>query len=139
MEVKWNFRISEYAYSEHKCKFRDSTSMYVRYIGSRDWEHHKLCLPSLCSRNPIPPIPTHLNSDSLQQVTASDGDKDRPQNIVYFLTGQGIDPDTPANSKFDINRTTGEIYVLKVWHSIGTIGIGYVQADSKVVRRVVYN
>lgn len=25
------------------------------------------------------------------QVTATDGDKDRPQNIVYFLTGQGID------------------------------------------------
>jgi hypothetical protein len=47
-------------------------------------------------------------------VTATDGDKDRPQNIVYFLTGQGIDPDNPANSKFDINRTTGEIFVLKV-------------------------
>lgn len=49
-----------------------------------------------------------------EQVTATDGDKDRPQNIVYFLTGQGIDPDNPANSKFDINRTTGEIFVLKV-------------------------
>lgn len=49
-----------------------------------------------------------------KQVTATDGDKDRPQNIVYFLTGQGIDPDNPANSKFDINRTTGEIFVLKV-------------------------
>ncbi|XP_059351786.1 neural-cadherin-like [Daphnia carinata] len=47
------------------------------------------------------------------QVTATDGDKDREQKIVYFLTGQGIDPDNPANSKFDINRTTGEIYVLK--------------------------
>ncbi|XP_044596396.1 neural-cadherin isoform X6 [Cotesia glomerata] len=47
------------------------------------------------------------------QVMATDGDKDRPQNIVYFLTGQGIDPNNPANSKFDINRTTGEIYVLK--------------------------
>lgn len=45
---------------------------------------------------------------------ATDGDKDRPQNIVYFLTGQGIDPDNPSNSKFDINRTTGEIFVLKV-------------------------
>lgn len=33
---------------------------------------------------------------------------------MYFLTGQGIDPDNPANSKFDINRTTGEIFVLKV-------------------------
>lgn len=48
------------------------------------------------------------------QVTATDGDKDRPQNIVYFLTGQGIDADNPSNSKFDINRTTGEIFVLRV-------------------------
>lgn len=56
--------------------------------------------------------PTHT------QVTATDGDKDRPQNIVYFLTGQGIDPDNPANSKFDINRTTGEIFVLKVSSTI---------------------
>ncbi|XP_076394562.1 neural-cadherin isoform X3 [Megachile rotundata] len=47
------------------------------------------------------------------EVIATDGDKDRPNNIVYFLTGQGIDPDNPANSKFDINRTSGEIYVLK--------------------------
>ena len=29
------------------------------------------------------------------------------------MTGQGIDPDQPDQSKFDINRTTGEIYVLK--------------------------
>nr|CAH7741799.1 unnamed protein product [Callosobruchus chinensis] len=49
----------------------------------------------------------------LMQVRINYGDKDRPQNIVYFLTGQGIDPDNPANSKFDINRTTGEIFVLK--------------------------
>lgn len=55
------------------------------------------------------------------QVTATDGDKDRPQNIVYFLTGQGIDPDNPANSKFDINRTTGEIFVLKVSDVFKTI------------------
>ena len=48
------------------------------------------------------------------QVTATDGDVDRPINIVYFLTGQGIDPDNTANSKFDINRTTGDIFVLKV-------------------------
>lgn len=57
--------------------------------------------------------PTHTQHTRMQ-VTATDGDKDRPQNIVYFLTGQGIDPDNPANSKFDINRTTGEIFVLKV-------------------------
>ncbi|XP_045472649.1 neural-cadherin isoform X1 [Harmonia axyridis] len=50
---------------------------------------------------------------SVLRVMATDGDKDRPHNIVYFLTGQGIDPDNPANSKFDINRTTGEIFVLK--------------------------
>ncbi|QQP57284.1 Uncharacterized protein FKW44_002211 [Caligus rogercresseyi] len=43
----------------------------------------------------------------------TDGDKDREHNIVYFLTGQGIDPDQPDQSKFDINRTTGEIFVLK--------------------------
>lgn len=53
-------------------------------------------------------------NDVLKQVTATDGDKDRNNSIVYFLTGQGIDPDNPTNSKFDINRTTGEIYVLKV-------------------------
>lgn len=53
-----------------------------------------------------------------KQVTATDGDKDRQQNIVYFLTGQGIDPDNPSNSKFDINRTTGEIFVLKVSYLI---------------------
>lgn len=47
-------------------------------------------------------------------MNATDGDRDRPQSIVYFLTGQGIDPDNPQNSKFDINRTSGEIYVLKV-------------------------
>lgn len=56
----------------------------------------------------------YLQHFFLIQVTATDGDKDRQQNIVYFLTGQGIDPDNPANSKFDINRTTGEIFVLKV-------------------------
>lgn len=48
------------------------------------------------------------------QVTAVDGDRDRPQDILYFLTGPGVDPDDPVNSKFKINRTTGEIFVLKV-------------------------
>nr|CAD7597146.1 unnamed protein product [Timema genevievae] len=47
------------------------------------------------------------------QVTANDADKDRPLDIMYFLTGQGIDSDNPANSKFDINRTSGDIFVLK--------------------------
>ncbi len=35
-------------------------------------------------------------------MTASDGDKDRPENIVYFLTGQGIDPDRKRLSSFFI-------------------------------------
>ena len=48
------------------------------------------------------------------QVTATGGDKNRLENIVYFLTGQGIDTDRPDQSKFDINKTTGEIFVLKV-------------------------
>ena len=39
-------------------------------------------------------------------MTAKDGDRDRPENIVYFL-------DT-NNDMFDVNRTTGEISVLKV-------------------------
>ena len=40
------------------------------------------------------------------QVTAKDGDRDRPENIVYFLDIN--------NDMFDVNRTTGEISVLKV-------------------------
>ncbi|CAG0914580.1 unnamed protein product, partial [Notodromas monacha] len=55
------------------------------------------------TRQPIP----------LLQVQATDGDKDRPEDIVYFLTGQGVDPDNPENNKFAINRTTGAIYVLR--------------------------
>ena len=58
--------------------------------------------------------PPGCNSMMFVQVTATDGDKDRPENIVYFLTGQGIDTDRPDQSKFDINKTTGEIFVLKV-------------------------
>ena len=48
------------------------------------------------------------------KVTATDGDKDRPENIVYFLTGRGIDNVRPDQATFDINKTTGEIFVLKV-------------------------
>ena len=59
-------------------------------------------------------ITSWLLTLSSLQVTATDGDKDRPENIVYFLTGQGIDTDRPDQSKFDINKTTGEIFVLKV-------------------------
>ncbi|XP_055930144.1 neural-cadherin-like isoform X5 [Argiope bruennichi] len=50
---------------------------------------------------------------SVLKVTATDGDRDRKPDIVYFLTGQGVDDQDPANSKFAINTTTGEIYVLK--------------------------
>uniref|UniRef100_T1DFT0 Putative cadherin n=1 Tax=Cupiennius salei TaxID=6928 RepID=T1DFT0_CUPSA len=50
---------------------------------------------------------------SVMKVTATDGDRDRKPDIVYFLTGQGVDDQDPANSKFAINTTTGEIYVLK--------------------------
>ncbi|KAG8172031.1 hypothetical protein JTE90_020796 [Oedothorax gibbosus] len=46
------------------------------------------------------------------QVHATDGDLDRNSDILYFLTGQGIE-DRPENSKFAINDTSGEIYVLK--------------------------
>ena len=40
------------------------------------------------------------------QVTAKDGDRDRPENIVYFLD--------IATEMFEVNRTTGWISVLKV-------------------------
>ena len=42
-------------------------------------------------------------------MSAKDGDRDRPENIVYFLQGKGSNM-----SMFDIDRTTGEISVLKV-------------------------
>jgi hypothetical protein len=48
------------------------------------------------------------------QVTANDADVDRPNNIIYFLTGPGINAENPAESNFDINKATGEIFVLKV-------------------------
>lgn len=48
------------------------------------------------------------------QVTANDGDVDRPNNIIYFLTGPGINAENPSESNFDINKATGEIFVLKV-------------------------
>ena len=51
-------------------------------------------------------------------MKANDGDKDRTDSIVYFLSGQGIDADRPDQSKFDINKTSGEIYVLKVRNTV---------------------
>ena len=47
------------------------------------------------------------------QVAVNDDGNYHEHKIVYSLTGQGIHPDLPDQSKFDINKTTGEIYVLK--------------------------
>lgn len=44
------------------------------------------------------------------QVSATDGDRDRPQNIVYFLTENAGDK---SDRFFSINPTTGEIFVEK--------------------------
>uniref|UniRef100_A0A182HXX7 Cadherin domain-containing protein n=1 Tax=Anopheles arabiensis TaxID=7173 RepID=A0A182HXX7_ANOAR len=46
-------------------------------------------------------------------VTASDADVERPKNIIYFLTGPGIDIENPSDSNFDINKDTGEIFVFQ--------------------------
>jgi len=54
------------------------------------------------------------NEISSSQVTANDADVDRPNNIIYFLTGPGINAENPSESNFDINKATGEIFVLKV-------------------------
>lgn len=51
---------------------------------------------------------------TVPQVTANDADVDRPNNIIYFLTGPGINAENPSESNFDINKATGEIFVLKV-------------------------
>ena len=48
------------------------------------------------------------------KVVATDGDRDREQDIVYFLTGQGIYVENPDQSQFEVNRTSGEIFVRKV-------------------------
>jgi hypothetical protein len=55
-----------------------------------------------------------LSPPSETQVTANDADVDRPNNIIYFLTGPGINAENPSESNFDINKATGEIFVLKV-------------------------
>ncbi|RWS24798.1 Pt1-cadherin-like protein, partial [Leptotrombidium deliense] len=47
------------------------------------------------------------------QVHAIDPDVDRPQGMVYFITGQGADDSPPKKRKFSINATTGEIYILQ--------------------------
>lgn len=45
----------------------------------------------------------------LTQVSATDGDRDRPQNISYFLLDQGT---SDKNGRFfSINSSSGEIYV----------------------------
>lgn len=57
------------------------------------------------------------------QVTASDADVERPNNIIYFLTGPGIDIENPSESNFDINKATGEIFVLKVGRRLNDQGV----------------
>ncbi|XP_054289195.1 neural-cadherin-like [Macrosteles quadrilineatus] len=47
------------------------------------------------------------------QVNVTDADVDRPKDVVYFLTGPGVDADEPSSGKFSINKTSGEVYVLK--------------------------
>ncbi|KAG1685476.1 Neural-cadherin [Nymphon striatum] len=89
-------------------------------------ENYTVVVISVKDVNDLPPVfssaiyeTTVTEEDSrnlpklILKVTASDGDRDRPQNIVYFLTGQGIDEKDKEKSNFAINSTSGEIYVLK--------------------------
>nr|CAD7425766.1 unnamed protein product [Timema monikensis] len=99
----------------------------LRLVASVDMkENHTMVVIHVKDVNDNPPLferPTYRTQITEEddrnlpkrvlQVTANDADKDRPLDIVYFLTGQGIDSDNPENSKFDINRTSGEIFVLK--------------------------
>ncbi|XP_066976565.1 neural-cadherin-like isoform X1 [Macrobrachium rosenbergii] len=53
-------------------------------------------------------LPKHILT-----VTVTDGDYDRPQNVVFSLSGQGIDVENPENSHFHIVPSTGEVFVRK--------------------------
>ncbi|XP_064117207.1 neural-cadherin-like isoform X1 [Macrobrachium nipponense] len=46
-------------------------------------------------------------------VKVTDGDVDRPPDVVFSLSGQGIDVGDPKNSYFEINPSSGDIYVRK--------------------------
>ncbi|KAK7066553.1 Cadherin, partial [Halocaridina rubra] len=46
-------------------------------------------------------------------VTVTDGDMDRPYNMVFSLSGEGIDVQNPDNSHFEIMPSSGEVYVRK--------------------------
>ncbi|XP_049790107.1 neural-cadherin-like [Schistocerca nitens] len=46
-------------------------------------------------------------------VKAVDGDTERPHDVVYFITGPGVDPDNPAAGNFRIDPKTGDIFILK--------------------------
>ncbi|XP_068201441.1 neural-cadherin-like isoform X2 [Palaemon carinicauda] len=46
-------------------------------------------------------------------VKVSDGDVDRPQDVVFSLSGQGIDVGDPKNSHFEIDPSSGDIFVRK--------------------------
>ncbi|XP_066938449.1 neural-cadherin-like isoform X1 [Macrobrachium rosenbergii] len=49
----------------------------------------------------------------LVTVRVTDDDIDRPEDIVFSLSGQGIDIENPENSHFAIDPSTGEIFVRK--------------------------
>ena len=58
---------------------------------------------------------------------------------MYFLTGQGIDTDRPDQSKFDINKTTGEIFVLKVGRIMFLFLLYYVQTGAYFIKQYPIN
>ncbi|CAL4150228.1 unnamed protein product, partial [Meganyctiphanes norvegica] len=49
----------------------------------------------------------------LTTVSAVDGDLDQPQEIIYSLSGPGVDINNPENSRFLINETSGQIFLRK--------------------------
>ena len=58
------------------------------------------------------------------QVRARDGDKDRPDNMVYSLKPFYLHDQFGGDFAkfFSINKTTGEIFMLKVNQSILKLG-----------------
>ncbi|CAG2065917.1 unnamed protein product, partial [Timema podura] len=79
-------------------------------VGHKFGSHSEFCARNHCVLYP-PLLPGLVQWE--RKVRANDADKDRPLDIVYFLTGQGVDSDNPEHSQFDINRTSGEIFVYK--------------------------
>nr|CAD7400327.1 unnamed protein product [Timema poppensis] len=126
--VGWGKKELMATVANQHCQISSLTVNYeLRLVASVDMkENHTMVVVHVKDVNDNPPLferPTYRTQITEEddrnlpkrvlQVTANDADKDRPLDIVYFLTGQGIDSDNPENSKFDINRTSGEIFVLK--------------------------